>query len=197
MRRIFLALLVIPFVAACEEGGTQAIFGTVDSRAGTGSVRIRVVDDPSGATVVSNPGSRPTVTLIFSADLVGASTFSIANGSQTAIQVPVDSVSPTVITLANDTVRAGIFSSVRLRLVSATLAIPGVLQTIDLLGGTVNPVITRTVALTVGANTVTTLVVDLNSGSWLRPVANPLPGQPAYTFDGTSAFLAALSITAE
>ncbi len=197
MRRIFLALLLVPFVAACEEGGTQAIFGTVDSRPGRGSVRIRVVDDRPGAVVVSNAGSRPTVTLIFSADLVGASTISVTNSDQTAIQVPVDSVSPTVVTIANDTVRAGVFSTVRLRLISATLAIPGAQQTIDLLGGTIEPIITLPVAITVGANTITTLVVDINSGSWLRPVTNPLFGQPAYTFDGTPAFLAALSITAQ
>ena len=196
MRRIFLALLLVPFVAACEEGGTQAIFGTVPSGPATGSVRIRVVDDPAGAAVVSNPGSRPTVTLIFSADLVGATTFSVTS-NQTAIQVPVDSVSSTVVTIANDTVRAGAFSTVRLQLVSATLAIPGVLQTIDLLGGTLDPVITRPVAITVGANTITTLVIDINSGSWLRPVSNPLPGEPTFTFDGTSAFLDAISITAQ
>ena len=197
MRNIFLAFLLIPFVVACEEGGTQAIFGTVNSRVGTGSVRIRVIDDSPGAAVVSNAGSRPTVTLIFSAELVGASTFSLTGSNQTAIQVAVDSVSPTPVTIANDTVRAGVFSTVRLRLISATLAIPGLPQTIDLLGGTIDPIITRNVALTVGSNTITTLTVDINSGSWLRPVSNPLPGQPAYTFDGTTAFLAALTITAQ
>jgi len=197
MRKFILAFLLIPLVVACEEGGTQAIFGTVNSSAGTGSVRIRVVDDSPGAAVVSNAGSRPTVTLIFSADLVGASTVSLTNSNQTAIQVAVDSVSPTPIIIANDTVRAGVFSSVRLRLISATLAIPGLLQTIDLLGGTIDPTINRTVALTVGPNTITTITVDINSGSWLRPVSNPFPGQPAFTFDGTSAFLAALTITAQ
>ncbi|MBC7791733.1 MAG: hypothetical protein H7Z74_17435 [Anaerolineae bacterium] len=197
MRRIVLALLLAPLVVACEEGGTQAIFGTVNSGVATGSVRISVVDDPLGAAVVSTAGSRPTVTLIFSADLVGASTISVTNSNQTAIQVAVDSVSPTVVTIANDTVRAGTFSTVRLRLISATLAIPGAAQTIDLLGGTIDPVITRTVSITVGANTITSIVVDINSGSWLRPVTNPLPGQPAYTFDGTTAFLAALSIRAQ
>lgn len=197
MRKIFLALFLFPFVVACTDGGEQAIFGTFNSGVGRGSVRIRVVDDPAGAAVVSNAGSRPTVTLIFAADLVGASTISVTNGNQTAIQVPVDSVSTTVTTIANDTVRAGVFSTVQIRLISATLAIPGVLQTIDLLGGSIDPVITRTLPLTVGANTITTLVLDINSGSWLRPVTNPLAGQPAYTFDGTSAFLAALSITAQ
>jgi len=162
MRKFILAFLLIPLVVACEEGGTQAIFGTVNSSAGTGSVRIRVVDDSPGAAVVSNAGSRPTVTLIFSADLVGASTFSVTNSNQTAIQVAVDSVSPTPVIIANDTVRAGGFSSVRLRLISATLAIPGLLETIALLGGTIDPTIKRTVALTVGPNTLTTITVDIN-----------------------------------
>jgi hypothetical protein len=61
-----------------------------------------------------------------------------------------------------------------------------------MLGGSL-PTLQRTVSLDLRSGT-KTLVIDLNSAQWLRPVASPPPGEPGYAFDGANAFLNAIAV---
>ncbi|MDQ3698822.1 MAG: hypothetical protein M3373_12500 [Gemmatimonadota bacterium] len=193
MRSRILALAAIILSIGCVERSVEAYSTGPAGDALFGTLRVRVVDDRAGAVPTAGPGSRPTVTLIFSLELMSAAGSAITAGNSVAVQVPVDSSSSALLTVS-DAVGVGRFDAVRLTLRSATLAVPGTLDVIDLLGGAQGIALTRLVSLDLGFGSLSTLVVDLNSGHWLRAVRDPSPGQPAYLFNGTTAFLDAIAI---
>jgi hypothetical protein len=108
------------------------------------------------------------------------------------MSVPIDSTQTTSAMFVDD-VPAMRFDRLSLRLVNAQLAIPGDrVPSRDMLGGSA-PTVQRAMTLDMrGASR--TLVIDLNSAQWLRTVANPPPGEPAYSFDGAVAFLNAIAV---
>jgi hypothetical protein len=109
-------------------------------------------------------------------------------------QVTLDTAAVALLTPV-DAIPEGAYTSVRLTLTSAQLAIPGATQPIDLLGGTPSALLTRALTVDVAIGAASSIRIDLNSDDWLTPVASPPPGQPAFTFDGTTSFLDAIVIS--
>jgi hypothetical protein len=188
--------LVPVFVAALVSCDTERSSPGFTSPGISGSNRaaltLRVVDDPSGAVDVTSASSRPLVSLVFEATGEGATTFRFTGVGQIQMSVPIDS-SQTTSALFVDSVPAARFDRLSLRLVNAQLAIPGDrVPSRDMLGGS-SPTVQRTISLDMRGSA-RTLVIDLNSAQWLRVVANPPPGEPAYSFDGATAFLSAIAV---
>jgi hypothetical protein len=191
--RIALVPVFIAALASCDTQRSSVGFtGPGTSGSNRTSLTLRVVDDPSGAVDVTSPSSRPLVSLVFEATGQGATTFRFTGAGQIQMSVPIDS-SQTTSTLVVDSVPAARFDRVLLRLVNAQLAIPGDrVPSRDMLAGSL-PTLQRTVSLDLRSGT-KTLVIDLNSAQWLRPVASPPPGEPGYAFDGANAFLNAIAV---
>lgn len=191
--RIALVPVLVAVLASCD---TQRSSLGFTSSGTSGSTRtaltLRVVDDPAGAVDVTSASSRPVVSLVFEAIGEGTTTFRFTGTGQIHMSVPIDS-SQTNTMLVIDSVPAARFDRLTLRLVNAHLAIPGDrVPSRDMVGGS-SPILQRTMALDMrgGART---LVIDLNSAQWLRPVASPAPGEPAFAFVGAGAFLSAISV---
>ena len=178
-------------VTGCEERHLRGVVG-VPGGDGSASVQVLVVDDPTGAEPVVSGGSRPTVALRFSTELLrtGLSAGVPDTGTlvaQAAIGLAGDLVTTT------DSVPASTYEMVRLTLTEATLAIAGATP-VDLLEGAPSLSITRDVSRVVAEGEVLTVRLDLNSDAWLVP--NPAPGtSPEFLFTGTSDFLSAIAIT--
>lgn len=178
-------------VSGCEERHLRGIVG-VPGGDGSASVRILVVDDPAGAEPVLSGGSRPTVAVRFSTELLrpGLSADVPDTGTlvaQAAIGLTGDLVTTT------DSVPASTYEQVRLTLTEATLAMAGALP-VDLLESAPSLSITRDVSREVDDGELLTVRVDLNSDAWLVP--NPSPGaSPEFLFTGTGDFLSAIEIT--
>ena len=191
--RITLVPVVVAAVIACgTERSSRGFSSTGVSGSTSTALTLRVVDDPAGAVDVTSASTRPLVSLVFEATGEGGTTFRFTGAGQVQMSVPVDSTQTTS-TLLVDDVPPARFDRITLRLVSAQLAIPGDrVPSRDMLGGSV-PTVQRPIALDLRAGS-RTLVVDLNSAQWMRRVANPPPGEPAYSFDGTAAFLNAISV---
>jgi hypothetical protein len=190
--RIALVLLMLAVVAGCTTERSSQGFTSPGTSGSNTALTLRVVDDPSGAVDVTSAFSRPIVSLVFEATGEGATTFQFTGAGQIQMSVPIDS-SQTTSALFVDNVPAARFDRVSLRLVNAQLAIPGDrVPSRDMLGGS-SLTVQRTVSLDMrgGART---LVIDLNSAQWLRAVASPPPGEPAYSFDGAAAFLNAIVV---
>jgi hypothetical protein len=170
-------------------GVTTSPGTSVSNRA---TLTLRVVDDPAGAVNVISAASRPLVSIVFEATGQGTTAFQFTGARQVHMSVPLDS-SQTMSALIVDDVPAARFDRVLLRLVNAQLAIPGDrVPSRDMLSGS-SPTLQRTMLLDLRTNA-GTLVIDLNSAQWLRTVANPPPGEPAYAFDGAGAFLNAIAV---
>jgi UPF0716 family protein affecting phage T7 exclusion len=189
----FAVLAAVAAVGACEERSFEARSVNAPDRTSGASLGIRVVDDPVGAVRVVAPGSRPTVTLIFALDVTGVAAVRATGVDQVVIQVPVDSSAGGVVAVGA-ALPPGHFDGARLVLASATLAIPGEVRVTDLLGGARGIAITRRIALDLRRGLPATVTIELNSGRWLSAVRDPLPGEPAYRFNGASAFLDAIDI---
>jgi hypothetical protein len=191
--RITLVAVFVAALASCgTERSTPGFAGPGTGGTSRTGLTLRVVDDPSGAVDVTSASSRPFVWLVFEAIGAGGTTFRFTGAGPVLMSVPVDS-SQTVTTLLVDSVPATRFDRVWLRLVSAQLAIPGDrVPSRDMLGGS-SPTLGRAISFDLrgGAKT---LVIDLNSAQWLRRVANPPPGEPAYAFDGAGAFFSAIAV---
>lgn len=191
--RIALVPLMLAVVAGCStERSSPGFTSPGTSGSNRTALTLRVVDDPSGAVDVTSAFLRPVVSLVFEATGEGATTFRFTGTGQIQMSVPIDS-SQTTSALFVDSVPAARFDRVSLRLVNAQLAIPGDrVPSRDMLGGS-SLTVQRTVSLDMrgGAGT---LVIDLNSAQWLRAVASPPPGEPAYSFDGSAAFLNAIVV---
>lgn len=187
MRIESIALAILTLAAGCgTERSTEAFSTGPDGGVPLAPLRIRVEDDPRGAVPVPGAGSRPTVTLVFALDFATGSAGDLAGGNQIAVQAVVDSFATAAVSVPQS-LGANAFSAVRVTLVSATVAIPGASGAMDLLGG---GAFTRVVSLERSA----LIAIDLNSARWLTPVTNPLPGQPAFLFNGPTAFLDAIEI---
>lgn len=190
--RIALVPLMLAALASCATERSSLGFTSPGTGGSNTGLTLRVVDDPSGAVAVTSASSRPIVSLVFEATGEGATTFRFTGAGQIQMSVPIDS-SQTVSALFVDGVPAARFDRVTLRLVNAQLAIPNDrVPSRDMLGGG-TPTVQRTISLDLrsGAGT---LVIDLNSAQWLRAVASPPPGEPAYSFDGAAAFLNAIAV---
>jgi hypothetical protein len=190
--RIALVSLMLAALASCGTERSSLGFTSPGTSGSNTGLTLRVVDDPSGAVAVTSASSRPIVSLVFEATGEGTTTFRFTGAGQIQMSVPIDS-SQTVSTLFVDGVPAARFDRVSLRLVNAQLAIPGDrVPSRDMLGGS-SLTVQRTVSLDMrgGAGT---LIIDLNSAQWLRAVASPPPGEPAYSFDGAAAFLNAIVV---
>lgn len=192
MRIIVVAFAVVAVVSCGTDRSRPGFNTTGTSGSNQSGLILRVVDDPSGAIDVTSPASRPLVSVVFEAIGEGATSFRFTGTGQVHMSVPVDSAQTTA-TLFVDKVPAARFDRLVLRLVSAQLAIPGDrVPSRDMLGGSV-PTLLRTMTLDLRAGS-RTLVIDLNSGQWLRRVTNPPPGEPAYSFNGTTAFFNAIAV---
>jgi hypothetical protein len=192
MRITFVLLVVAALVGCGTERSSPGFNSTGVSGSTSTQLTLRVVDDPAGAVDVTSASTRPLVSLVFEATGEGGTTFRFTGGGQVQMSVPIDSTQTTS-TLLVDAVPAARFDRITLRLVNAQLAIPGDrVPSRDMLGGSV-PIVQRPISLDLRAGS-RTLVVDLNSAQWMRRVANPLPGEPAYSFDGTTAFLNAIAV---
>jgi hypothetical protein len=192
--RITVVLVSLAALASCGTDRSSRGFATSPGTTGSShtALTLRVVDDPSGAVDVTRASSRPVVSLVFEATGEGSTTFRFTGAGQIQMSVPVDS-SQTLTTVVVDNVPAARFDRVSLRLVNAQLALPGDrVPSRDMLGGSA-PTLLRPISLDMRSGA-RTLVIDLNSAQWLRPVASPLPGEPAYAFDGAGAFLNAISV---
>lgn len=192
MRIIVVAFAVVAVVSCGTDRSRPGFNTTGTSGSNQSGLILRVVDDPSGAIEVTSPASRPLVSVVFEAIGEGATSFRFTGTGQVHMSVPVDSAQTTA-TLLVDNVPAARFDRLLLRLVSAQLAIPGDrVPSRDMLGGSV-PTLLRHMTLDLRAGS-RTLVIDLNSGQWLRRVTNPPPGEPAYSFNGTTAFFNAIAV---
>lgn len=191
--RIIVVAFAVAAVVSCGTDRSRPGFNTTGTSGSNQSgLTLRVVDDPSGAIDVTSPASRPLVSLVFEAIGEGATSFRFTGTGQVHMSVPVDSTQTTA-TLFVDNVPAARFDRLLLRLVSAQLAIPGDrVPSHDMLGGSA-PTLLRTMTLDLRAGS-RTLVIDLNSGQWLRKVTNPPLGEPAYSFNGTTAFFNAIAV---
>lgn len=191
--RIPLVALVAAVVVSCGTERSRPGFNTTGTSGSTQStLTVRVVDDPSGAINVTSAASRPVVSLVFEATGEGTTTVQFTPAGQIHMSVPLDSAQTTS-ALVVDHVPAARFDRLRLRLVSAQLAIPGDrVPSRDMLGGSA-PTLQRTMTLDLRTGS-RTLIIDLNSAQWLRRVTNPPPGEPAYSFDGPTAFLNAIAV---
>jgi hypothetical protein len=190
--RIALVPLMLAVVAGCGTERSSPGFTSPGTSGSNTALTLRVVDDPSGAVNVTSAFARPIVSLVFEATGQGTTTFRFTGAGQVQMSVPIDS-SQTTSALFVDSVPAARFDRVSLRLVNAQLAIPGDrVPSRDMLGGS-SLTVQRTVSLDMrgGAKT---LVIDLNSAQWLRAVASPPPGEPAFSFDGAAAFLNAIAV---
>jgi hypothetical protein len=193
------ATLLAALAAGCTERDSLGI-GLGGNNGGTtgpvGIVSVVLDDDPTGAVSVPSGGSRPTVTVVVDAQLVGAANVTITDSNQVAIQVPIGQSSERLL-VTNDSIRTGEFSQVRLTITRAQLAIPGQPEVTDLLAGAASATVTRSLAVTVGAGNVATLVIDLNSADWLSRVVNPAPGAPQFLFTGAVNFRNAIQVRAQ
>jgi len=191
--RIIVVAFAVAAVVSCGTDRSSPGFNTTGTSGSNHSgLTLRVVDDPSGAIDVTSPASRPFVSLVFEAIGEGATSFRFTGTGQVHMSVPVDSTQTTA-TLFVDNVPAARFDRLLLRLVSAQLAIPGDrVPSRDMLGGSA-PTLLRTMTLDLRTGS-RTLVIDLNSGQWLRRVTNPPVGEPAYSFNGTPAFFNAIAV---
>jgi hypothetical protein len=194
MRTTLVALVMVSIVG-CGTDRSRPGFSTSSGTSGSSSpgLTLRVVDDPSGAVDVGAASSRPSVSLVFDATGEGNTTFQFTGAGQIHMFVPVDSTQ-TSAALIVDNVPAARFDRLSLRLVSAQLAIPGDrVPSRDMLGGSA-PTLRRTMTLDLRGGGSRTLVIDLNSAQWLRAIANPPLGEPPFAFQGTSAFLNAITV---
>jgi hypothetical protein len=192
MRIAFVPVIVMALVACGTDRSTPGFSGTGISGPNSADLTLRVVDDPSGAVDVTSAASRPLVSLVFEATGEGGTSFRFTGAGQVHMSVPVDSAQTTSAMIVSS-VPAARFNRLTLRLVNAHLAIPGDrVPSRDMLGGS-SSLVQRSMALDMGGSS-RTLVIDLNSAQWLRRVANPPPGEPAYSFDGTTAFLNAIAV---
>jgi hypothetical protein len=191
--RIPVVALVAAAVVSCGTDRSRQGFNTTGISGSTQSaLTLRVVDDPSGAVDVTSASSRPVVSLVFEASGEGATTFRFTGAGQIHMSVPVDSTQA-MSALVVENVPAARFDRLTLRLVSAQLAIPGDrVPSRDMLGGS-TPTLQRTVTLDLRGGS-RTLIIDLNSGQWLRRVSNPPVGEPAYSFNGPTAFFNAIAV---
>jgi hypothetical protein len=193
MRSILTAMLVM-IVAGCgSERGMMGFFGP-SSSSGRAALTVRVVDDPSGAVSVSSNAFRPNVSLVFEVTGVGTMSFPFTGPTQVQMTIPLDSAQANA-SFQLDSVPTARFDRVNVRLVSALLAIPGDrVPSRDIIGG--GPVVVqRPISLQLQPGGARTIVIDLNSGQWLRPVT--VSGEPPFAFDGASAFINALSVRIE
>lgn len=192
--RIVAAVLAVVTLTACgTERSSIGFFGPTSS-SGRGALTLRVVDDPNGAVDVTSSTSRPTVSLVFSATLHGTTSFPLGTG-QIQMTVPLDSAQ-TNSSLRIDSIPSLPFTRLALQLVSAQLAIPGDrVPSRDMLSG--STLLSFDLSLDLRAAGGRTLVIDLNSAQWLRPVPNPPPAEPAFVFDGAAAFVRAITVRAE
>jgi hypothetical protein len=157
-------------------------------------VQVRVEDDPAGAEPVTSGGSRPTVAIRFALDLVKSGVgASVPDTGALAAQATIGQAPGQLVT-TTDSIPVGSYTSVRLTITQATLALPGVAP-VDLIAGAVSLSITRNVARAVAAGQTVTIRLDLNSDAWLVPNAVVGPGQPEFAFTGTTDFLAALELS--
>jgi hypothetical protein len=192
MRTIVVALVVAAVVSCGTDRSRPGFNTTGTSGSNQSALTLRVVDDPSGALDIASASSRPSVSLVFEATGEGTTSFRFTGAGQIHMSVPIDSTQTTS-TLFVDNVPGARFDRLLLRLVSAQLAIPGDrVPSRDMLGGSA-PTLQRAVTLDLRAGS-RTLVIDLNSAQWLRRVTNPPPGEPAYSFDGATAFLNAIAV---
>jgi hypothetical protein len=192
MRTTLVPLVVVALLGCGTERSSLGFTSPGTGESSRSSLTLRVVDDPSGAVNVTSALSRPLVSLVFEATGEGGSTFPFTGAGQVQMSVPIDSTQTTSAMFVDD-VPAMRFDRLSLRLVNAQLAIPGDrVPSRDMLGGSA-PTVQRAMTLDMrGASR--TLVIDLNSAQWLRTVANPPPGEPAYSFDGAVAFLNAIAV---
>ena len=192
MRIALVPLMLAAFASCGTERSSPGFTSPGTSGSNRSALTLRVVDDPSGAVAVTSAFSRPIVSLVFEATGQGATTVRFTGTGQIQMSVPIDS-SQTTSALFVDSVPAARFDRVSLRLVNAQLAIPNDrVPSRDMLSGSAVTV-QRTVSLDL-RNAAGTLVIDLNSAQWLRAVASPPPGEPAYSFDGAAAFLNAIVV---
>ena len=192
MRIALVPLMLVAFASCGTERSTPGFTSSGTSGSSTTALTLSVVDDPSGAVDVTSAIARPVVSLVFEATGEGATTFRFTGAGQIQMSIPIDS-SQTTSTLLVDNVPAARFDRVSLRFVSAHLAIPNDrVPSRDMLGGG-SVTLQRAISLDTRGGS-RTLVIDLNSAQWLRAVASPPPGEPAYSFDGTSAFLNAIAV---
>ena len=192
MRRILVVALAA--LTACSGTERSSVGFTGPGRSGSngGAVTLRVVDDPAGAVDVSSSASRPTVSLVFEATGNGLTSFAFTGTGQVQMSVPVDSAQTTSALLVEN-VPATRFDRITLRLVNAQLAIPGDrVPSRDMLGGSA-PSVQRNITIDTRSGS-RTLIIDLNSAQWMRRVANPPPGEPAFSFDGANSFLNAIAV---
>jgi hypothetical protein len=193
--RITLIPLMVAALASC--GGDGESMQGFAAPAGFGASRsrlvLRVVDDPTGAVDVTLSASRPTVSLVFEASGAGTTTFLFTVHGPVQMSVPVDSAQAST-GFGIEDVPAARFDRLTIRLVSAHLAVPGDrVPSRDMLGGT-SATILRNISLDLRNGGTRSVVIDLNSAQWLRRVANPLPGDPPFAFDGAPAFLNAIVV---
>ena len=191
--RIAVVALVAAAVVSCGTDRSRPGFNTTGTSGSSQSaLTMRVIDDPSGAIDVTSSASRPVVSLVFEATGEGGTTFRFTGAGQIHMSVPIESTQ-TMSSLVVENVPAARFDRLTLRLVSAQLAIPGDrVPSRDMLGGSV-PTLQRTMTLDLRAGS-RTLIIDLNSAQWLRRVTNPPPGEPAYSFNGPTAFFNAITV---
>lgn len=191
--RIIVVAFVIAAMVSCGTDRSRPGFNMTGTSGSTqSSLTLRVIDDPSGAVDVASASSRPLVSLVFEATGDGTTSFRFTGAGQIHMSVPIDSAQTTS-TLVVDNVPAARFDRLSLRLVSAQLAIPGDrVPSRDMLGGSA-PTLQRAMTLDLRAGS-RTLVIDLNSAQWLRRISNPPVGEPAYAFDGATAFLNAIAV---
>lgn len=192
MRTIVVALVVAVVVSCGTERSTPGFNTTGTAGSNQSALTLRVIDDPSGAIDITSASSRPLVSLVFEATGEGTTSFRFTGAGQIHMSVPIDSLQTTSTLFVADAPAAR-FDRLALRLVSAQLAIPGDrVPSRDMLGGSA-PTLRRTMSLDLRAGS-RTLVIDLNSAQWLRRITNPPPGEPAYSFDGATAFLNAIAV---
>lgn len=194
MRKSILWLASTMLFAGCPERSAIGFSGS--SPSSRGSVSTSAVDDPSGAANVTSAGSRPTVTLLFEINAIGAVSSRITGQDRVSAQVFVDSALSPVLVIT-DSIPVGNFTQVRVTLVSATLVIPNdPASPINMLGGSTAQIVERGITLTVAGNATSGVILDLNSAGWLVPVSNPSPDQPAFVYSGTTAFVNSITVRA-
>ena len=192
MRIALVPIIMLTLMSCGTDRSRPGFSGTGISGPTIADLTLRVVDDPSGAVDVTSALLRPFVSLVFEATGEGGTVFRFTGAGQVQMSVPVDSAQTTS-AMTVSSVPAALFNRLTLRLVSAQLAIPGDrVPSRDMLGGS-SPVVQRTMTLDTRGGS-RTLVIDLNSAQWLRRVANPPLGEPAYSFSGATAFLNAIAV---
>lgn len=193
MRIVAVGLMAFALTSCGTERSTIGFFGPASS-SGRSALTLRVVDDPAGAVNVTSSTARPSVSLLFEATVEGSTSFNLGAG-QIQMTVPLDSAQANS-SLRIDSLPASLYTRLALRLVSAQLAIPGDrVPSRDMLGNSL--VLNLDMSLDARSASGRTLVIDLNSAQWLRPVSNPPPGEPAYVYDGAAAFLSAIRVRTE